>query len=432
MTSGSSTPLSRPQIPNVSQRKSRAPSVVSQAASWQEIEAEEETILVQEMALSVPVELNQSRTSVPPAPTLPLPGNLTISEWGANMITFGRKPKGEDLLRSDGEGSRISAMELGPLRVPHAGASRFLPLRTTLVDTQSQRDLNGRDAEPALLSESEGFRADVQATRDMLKQPTKFQNKPQIHDQIEQTIFNMEDSLFTEISNKTAHQRIFLLEVYANQHSPLTEAVQRMGLKALRFTKEDGDLATFAGRQKLWDVIEKYQPEHIWMAPECGPWGGWNHLNKFKSVQLYDAIQAKQDSQLPHVRLCAKICRFQVRNGRHFHLEQPAGSGLPHLKIFESLRQETATARFDVSFWFAHPKDQQIPPQTKCVAHFFKTDVFMRFMIRDAQINMTTKTLKGAFPSTAIGKDSQAFAPLIAVVLPTWWPETFATTITLM
>ena len=286
-----------------------------------------------------------------------------------------QKRQGEDLLRSDGEGSRISAMELGPLRVPHAGASRFLPLRTTLVDTQSQRDLNGRDAEPALLSESEGFRADVQATRDMLKQPTKFQNKPQIHDQIEQAIFNMEDLLFTEISNKTAHQRIFLLEVYANQHSPLTEAVQRMGLKALRFTKEDGDLATFAGRQKLWDVIEKYQPEHIWMAPECGPWGGWNHLNKFKSVQLYDAIQAKQDSQLPHVRLCAKICRFQVRNGRHFHLEQPAGSGLPHLKIFESLRQETATARFDVSFWFAHPKDQQIPPQTKCVAHFFKTDV---------------------------------------------------------
>ena len=85
----------------------------------------------------------------------------------------------------------------------------------------------------------------------MLKQPTKFQDKSQIHDQIEQTIHNMEDLLFTEISNKTTRQRIFLLEVYANQHSPLTEAVQRMGLKALRFTKEDGDLATFAGRQSF-------------------------------------------------------------------------------------------------------------------------------------------------------------------------------------
>ena len=261
---------------------------------------------------------------------------------------FWQKTQRENLLRSDGEGSRLPAVEFGSLRVPHAGAPRFLPIRSALADTQPQRDLDGRDAEPALLSESEGFHVAVQATRDMLKQPTKFQDTSQIHAQIEQTIHTMEDLLFTEISNKTNHQRIFLLEVYANQHSPLTESVQRMGLKAIRFTKEDGNLATFAGRQRLWDVIEKYQPEHIWMAPECGPWGGWNHLNKFKSVQLYDAIQAKQDSQLPHVRLCAKICKFQVRNGRHFHLEQPAGSGLPHLKIFESLRQETATARFDM------------------------------------------------------------------------------------
>ena len=94
--------------------------------------------------------------------------------------------QGEELLGSDGEGSRIPAVEFGPLRVPHAGAPRFLPLRTTLVDPQPQRDLNGRDAEPALLSESEGFHAAVQATRDMLKQPTKLQDKPQIHDQIEQ------------------------------------------------------------------------------------------------------------------------------------------------------------------------------------------------------------------------------------------------------
>ena len=158
----------------------------------------------------------------------------------------------------------------------------------------------------------------------------------------------MEDLLATEVPSKTPQQRLFLLEVYANDHSPLTEAVQKLGFQAFRFTKNDGNLATFIDRQRLWDVIEKYQPEHIWMAPECGPWGGWNHLNKFKSIQLYDAIKAKQDSQLPHAKLCARICRFQVRNGRHFHLEQPAGSSLPHLKIFEALRQETATARFDM------------------------------------------------------------------------------------
>ena len=41
--------------------------------------------------------------------------------------------------------------------------------------------------------------------------------------------------------------------------APLTEAVKRLGYKAVRFTKGDGDLATFSGRQKLWGLIEKVQ-----------------------------------------------------------------------------------------------------------------------------------------------------------------------------
>ena len=73
----------------------------------------------------------------------------------------------------------------------------------------------------------------------------------------------MEDSFATEIPSKTPQQRFFLLEVYANDHSPLTEAIQKLGFQALRFTKNDGNLATFIDRQRLWDVIEKYQPEHI-------------------------------------------------------------------------------------------------------------------------------------------------------------------------
>jgi hypothetical protein len=66
VASGSSTPLTRPQNPTVVQRKSRAPSIVSQAPSWQEIEAEEETFIIQKTALT------QSRA--------PVPGNLTLSE----------------------------------------------------------------------------------------------------------------------------------------------------------------------------------------------------------------------------------------------------------------------------------------------------------------------------------------------------------------
>ena len=64
-----------------------------------------------------------------------------------------------------------------------------------------------------------------------------------------------------------------LLEVYADQHSPLTEALRNLSLNAIRFTRAEGHLATVAGRRKLWNLIDQYQPLNIWVAPECGSWG---------------------------------------------------------------------------------------------------------------------------------------------------------------
>lgn len=70
-----------------------------------------------------------------------------------------------------------------------------------------------------------------------------------------------------------AFQPCHLLEIYAGEHSPLTDAMLARGLNARRFSKSDGDLSTFAGRQKLWALIDELQPRHIYVAPECGPWG---------------------------------------------------------------------------------------------------------------------------------------------------------------
>ena len=140
--------------------------------------------------------------------------------------------------------------------------------------------------------EAQQFHAEVLAARkDLQTDVTDKTNSPISH-QIEQSINNLEDSLINHVQSNSNNSRIFLLEIYANNNSPLTEAVQRLGYKAMRFTKEDGDLATFAGRQKLWGLIERLQPEHIWMAPECGPWSGWNRLNMGKSSFMFDFHEA--------------------------------------------------------------------------------------------------------------------------------------------
>lgn len=116
----------------------------------------------------------------------------------------------------------------------------------------------------------------------------------------------------------------------------------------MRFSKEDGDLSTVAGRRKLWELIDCFQPEHIWVAPECRPWGGWSRLNQFKSVKLFDQITEDRHEQLQHVKLCASLCKYQQARCRHFHLEQPLGSHMPKLPEFQSICEFTQAVHVDM------------------------------------------------------------------------------------
>ena len=112
-----------------------------------------------------------------------------------------------------------------------------------------------------------------------------------------------------------------------------------------------------------WMDVESYgnwliniKPLNIWVAPECGPWSGWNKLNQFKSVAMFDKIQNLQAKELQHVELCSELCRFQVKRSRQFHLEQPNGSSMPQLASFEPIHAMTERASFDMCmFDLKHP-----------------------------------------------------------------------------
>ena len=101
-SAGSSTVLmSLPQT-TMTHCRGKAPWVVSHAASWEEIEEIEEVMIQQNIQMT-PVNEPNNR-GAPPVPTMPLPGNLTLEEWGSNVISFGRKHKGksfETVMRLD-------------------------------------------------------------------------------------------------------------------------------------------------------------------------------------------------------------------------------------------------------------------------------------------------------------------------------------------
>ena len=120
--------------------------------------------------------------------------------------------------------------------------------------------------------------------------------------------------------------RLDLLEIYCEPDSNLTKVITEMGMKAKRFTRQDGDLGTAEGQAKLWEMIHREQPRNIWVAPECKFWGNFSRWNSGRSPATAAKIQAGRNQQRVHLELCSDLYWYQVSRGRHFHLEQPQGS----------------------------------------------------------------------------------------------------------
>lgn len=183
----------------------------------------------------------------------------------------------------------------------------------------------------------------VEATKSLLRQELEASSPlleaPALHAKVEEVVaacmhaFNhvqvtswetFEDSLLTY--QQPIEDQLDLLEVYAYADSRLTQTVQDLGGRAQRFTKEHGDLSTVEGQRKLWNVVQRTQPKHIWVAPDCRLWSSWSHFNASRSDKYnQQMLEGRQRDQI-HLQLCVKLFEWQQRHKRVFHFEQPAGS----------------------------------------------------------------------------------------------------------
>ena len=262
---------------------------------------------------------------------------------GSTCDQLGQKAQGEEILRRPQGRFGLLRVEPCSLHKPSSRSTRFCEV------------LPGGSEPLSLASGSVDFHQEAMTAKEQLNQfkpshPFRSLKKTKSIDRIE----NKLESVISDCSRwnlpklRNPGRPIKLLAIYAESQSPLTAAVSDCGHRSMRFTKSDEDLSTFAGRHKLWSWIEMYEPEHIWVAPECGPWGGWNRLNQHKSIELFDHIHHQQQREMIHVKLCAQICEYQTRHHRHFHLEQPLGSTMYQLKVFHKILEHTARAIFDM------------------------------------------------------------------------------------
>ena len=152
-----------------------------------------------------------------------------------------------------------------------------------------------------------------------------------------------------------------LLEVYCASESELTNQAIGLGLKAMRFCRSHGDLNTFGGRSRSYDLIWVTRPRHIWTSPNCGPWSGWSHLNAGKSLEMAERIHRARNHERCHLWLCDALRRLQIRRRRdcHFHLEQPANSDMFFQGELSFIVHYTVQAKFDMCTGgqLRHPED---------------------------------------------------------------------------
>ena len=128
-----------------------------------------------------------------------------------------------------------------------------------------------------------------------------------------------------KIINKGGNKcsKLDLLEVYAYPKSNLTEVARQCGLKAERFTKEDGDLSTKAGRRNLLVTSLLRKPSHVWLSPECRPCCAWNRFNAQRSPAGFVKVQQDRQESRAHLKLCNLVYKIQAGEGRHTHFESP-------------------------------------------------------------------------------------------------------------
>ena len=258
---------------------------------------------------------------------------------------MGQETQGQDLRTGHDCGSGLLRMVPEAIHCTDTRDASVRQVRSTSSDPPCSRELERPDLK------DQDFHAAVQQARQDLQRVVSH-DSPETHllmDSVLKAELVFDQHMCEQPkSQKFSKNRLFLLEIYAEGHSPLTDAVNQMGLPSRRFTKMDGDLSTISGRAKLWNLIEEQQPEHIWVAPECGPWSGWNRLNQNKSPDMFDDVQFKQLQQLPHLQLCAKLCKYQVTRDRHFHMEQPQGSGALKQDVIRPIFRHACTAAFDM------------------------------------------------------------------------------------
>ena len=143
-------------------------------------------------------------------------------------------------------------------------------------------------------------------------------------------------------------KKICLFEVFCSPVSRLAQQVESHGGSAVRYHRDHTDLMSCEGRKVLFHDLLEQCPEHVWFAPECGPWSAWSNFNQSKSIDSWWSVQQKRWQNMSQLALGVVLLRHQRSQGKHLHWEQPNRSNMFRTPLLQEVYAKTVAAEFDM------------------------------------------------------------------------------------
>ena len=99
-------------------------------------------------------------------------------------------------------------------------------------------------------------------------------------------------------------------------------------VEVMQFSIQTGwDFRRAKTRRRMLDWVKEMQPDEVMLAPPCGPWCRWQHINE-AWIEGYSEKLAKmrEESRRNFLQMTKDIYVLQWKNGRGCHVEQPYGA----------------------------------------------------------------------------------------------------------
>ena len=143
---------------------------------------------------------------------------------------------------------------------------------------------------------------------------------------------------------RSAFDGVAIMEIFGGAGTTSQAMVEVYGLKAgPNFDMHTGfDLSTESGVKALWACVVAVDPLVLVMGPPCTGYKGWSALNAVINPETWWQTRRKVE---PLARLAGELALHQLQRGRHFLTEQPAGSTMFSLAVWQRVLRHPSVAQ---------------------------------------------------------------------------------------